>query len=171
MRFISKIALLFCIAVCFIAAIAQICVAQTFSASIAGIVTDPSGGVVARAKIHLRNTSTNDVREAASNEAGSYRFDNLLPGTYEITAEATGYKSYVQSNMILRASTAATVNLSLTVGAVEQQVQVTAEAILLDTQSANSSVTLDSQLIASLPNSYRNPLNFVFALAGTTEAQ
>jgi hypothetical protein len=47
---------------------------------------------------------------------------------------------------------------------------VTAEAVLLDTQSATNLVTLDSHLIESLPNSYR-PLNFVFALAGTTEAQ
>jgi hypothetical protein len=73
--------------------------------------------------------------------------------------------------MILRASTAATVNVPLAIGATEQSVQVTGEAILLDTQSATNSTTLDSHLIESLPNSYRNPLNFVFALAGTTEGQ
>ena len=60
---------------------------------------------------------------------------------------------------------------SLAIGGAEQSVQVASEAVLLDTESANNSVTLDSHLIESLPNSYRNPLNFVFALAGTTEAQ
>jgi hypothetical protein len=153
------------------ATISQSVFAQTFSASIAGVVTDPSGSVVPGAKVHLRNMETNDVRDVTATPAGSYKFDNLLPGTYEISAEAQGFKRYVQTNMILRASTAATVNLPLTIGASEQSVQVTGEAVLLDTESANNSVTMDSHLIEALPNSYRNPLNFVFALAGTTEAQ
>jgi hypothetical protein len=148
-----------------------ICFAQTFSASIAGVVTDPAGAIVSAAKLHLRNMGTNDARDVVSNEDGSYKFDNLLPGTYEITAEARGFKTYVQANMILRANTAANVNVSLEVGATQQKVEVTAEALLLDTQSANNSVTLDSHLIEGLPNNTRNPLNFVFSLAGTTEAQ
>jgi Carboxypeptidase regulatory-like domain/TonB dependent receptor len=147
------------------------CFAQTFSASITGIVTDPSGSVVQGAKVRLRNMNTNDTRESVSNSVGLYRFDNLLPATYEITAEASGFKSYAQSNMILPANTAATVNLPLSLGGTTEKVQVTAAAVLLDTESANNTATLDSQLIQSLPNSYRNPLNFVFALAGTTEAQ
>src|SRR5205823_6354629 len=75
-----------------------------------------------------------------------------------------------QSNMILPANTAATVNLPLSLGGTTEKVQVTAAAVLLDPESANNTATLDPQLIQSLPNSYRNPLNFVFALAGTTEA-
>src|SRR3954471_8077996 len=151
--------------------IAQCCFAQTFSSSIAGVVTDPSGSVVPGAKVHLRNMGTNDVRDTTTTPAGTYKFDNLLPGTYEIRAEASGFKTYVQSNMILRASTAATVNVPFTVGGAEQSVQVTSEAVLLDTESATNLVTMDSHLIEALPNSYRNPLNFVFALAGTTEGQ
>ena len=147
------------------------CLAQTFSASIAGTITDPSGSAVVGAKVHLRNMGTNDTRDARSNSTGAYKFDNLLPGTYEITAEASGFKKHVQTNMILRASTAATVNVPLSVGATEQTVQVTGEAVLLDTESATNLVTMDDHLIEALPNSYRNPLNFVFALAGTTEAQ
>src|SRR5205085_2702186 len=119
----------------------------------------------------LRNMNTNDTRESVSNSVGLYRFDNLLPATYEITAEASGFKSYAQSNMILPANTAATLNRPLSLGGTTEKVQVTAAAVLLDTESANNTATLDSQLIQSLPNSYRNPLNFVFALAGTTEAQ
>jgi hypothetical protein len=153
------------------AVVAQCCFAQTFSSSIAGVVTDPSGSVVQGAKIHLRNMGTNDTRDTTTTASGLYKFDNLLPGTYEIRAEAPGFKAYVQSNMILRASTAAAVNVPLTVGGAEQSVQVTSEAVLVDTESANNTVTMDNHLIESLPNSYRNPLNFVFALAGTTEAQ
>lgn len=154
-----------------ILALGAICSGQTFSASITGTVTDPSGALVANAAVHLRNTSTGDTRDTASAANGTYKFDNLLPGSYEIRVEARGFKTYVQSNMILRASIGATVNIPLQVGETQQQVQVSGEAVLIDTQTANNSVTMDSQLIAALPNSYRNPLNFVFALAGTTEAQ
>jgi len=148
-----------------------VCFGQTFSASISGVVTDPSGAVVANAQVHLKNTGTNDTREAVSQSNGAYNFDNLLPGTYEIRVEAPGFKAYVQSNMILRANTAASVNVALQVGSTQQQVSVSSEAVLIDTQSANNSVTMDNHLIEALPNSYRNPLNFVFALAGTTDAQ
>ncbi|HEY4660606.1 MAG TPA: carboxypeptidase-like regulatory domain-containing protein, partial [Terriglobales bacterium] len=129
--------------------IAQCCFAQTFTASIAGVITDPSGSVVQGAKVHLRNMGTNDTRDTTTTGAGSYKFDNLLPGTYEIRAEAQGFKAYVQSNMILRANTAASVNVPLAVGGAEQSVQVTSEAVLVDTQSATNSVTLDSHLIES----------------------
>jgi len=171
MRFSPNRVLVFCIAVCVLAAIVQSGFAQTFSASITGVVTDPIGGVVQGARLRLLNMNTHDTRETTSNATGLYKFDNLLPGTYQITAEAPGFTSYVRSNMILRANTAATVNVSLLVGGAQERVQVTAEAVLLDTESANNTVTLDSHLIESLPNNYRNPLNFVFALAGTTEAQ
>jgi hypothetical protein len=73
--------------------------------------------------------------------------------------------------MILRANTAASVNVPLAIGGTEQSVQVSSEAVLVDTESATNLVTMDNHLIEALPNSYRNPLNFVFAIAGTTEAQ
>src|SRR5438270_13180645 len=91
--------------------VAQCCFGQTFSSSITGVITDPSGSVVQGAKVHLRNMGTNDVRDTTTTAAGSYKFDNLLPGTYEITAEATGFKRYVQSNVIVQANTAASVNV------------------------------------------------------------
>ena len=96
----SKRILPLCVVLCVLAAMVQSGFAQTFSSSVAGVVTDPSGGVVQGAKIHLRNMATNDSREADSNASGLYRFDNLLPATYEITAAAPGFKSYVRSNMI-----------------------------------------------------------------------
>ena len=160
-----------CLCFCAFAITVECCFAQTFSASIAGTVSDPSGGVVQKVRIHLRNMGTNDTREASSSERGSYKFDSLLPGTYEITAEAAGFKTFTQSNLILLASTGATLNIRLGVGQVEQNVQVTGEAVLLDTETANNSVTMDSTLLENLPNNTRNPLNFVYDLAGTTEAQ
>jgi hypothetical protein len=146
-----------CVSVCLLTVVSQVSLSQTFSASIAGVVTDPSGSVVPGAKIHLQNLNTNDMRDATSSTVGSYKFDNLLPGTYEISAEAPGFEKFLQKNMILLANTAASIDVHLVVGGTEQTVQVTGEAVLVDTQSANNSTTLDSHLLESLPNSYRNP--------------
>lgn len=143
---------------------------QTFTSSITGTVTDPSGGTVNGARVELKNMSTNDVHQFTTLGNGAYQFNNLLPGTYQITVTAPGFQTYVQQNLVLQAQINSTVNISLTVGNTQQKIEVTASAVLVDTQTANNQVTLDAQLIQALPNNTRNPLNFVFAVAGTTPA-
>ncbi|MBV8829011.1 MAG: carboxypeptidase regulatory-like domain-containing protein [Acidobacteriaceae bacterium] len=142
--------------------------AQSFTSSIAGIVTDPSGGSIRGARVELQNMATHDVRDFTSQDDGSYRFDNLDPGTYQLTVTAPGFKTYVQQNLVLQAQINSTVHVSLELGNTQQKVEVTAAAVLVDTQTANNVVTMESRLIENLPNATRNPLNFVFALAGTT---
>ncbi len=149
----------------------HVCWAQTFSASIAGTVKDPSGAVVSGAKLQLENMDTKDVRLQTSAADGEFIFNNLLPGTYRISVAAAGFKGFVRENMKLRANTAATVNVALQLGAAQQQVTVSGSTVLMDTETANNSVTMDQALIQSLPNSTLDPLNFVFDLAGTTAAQ
>ncbi|MGI8959041.1 MAG: TonB-dependent receptor domain-containing protein [Bryobacteraceae bacterium] len=150
-------------------AFAQFCVAQSFTSSIAGTVTDPTAAAVQGVSIELRDMATDDVRQVTSDANGSYQFSNLSPGTYQITATAAGFKSFVQQNLILQANTGTHVNISLELGNTQQRVEVTGSAVLLDTETANTSATLDSQLINALPNATRTPLNFVFAVAGTTQ--
>ena len=149
----------------------QCTLAQTFSASIAGTVTDPSGAVASGAKVQLTNMNTRDVRDYTTSDNGAYKFDNLIPGSYELSVDVHGFKTFVRSNMLLRAETSAIVDVALQVGNTQQKVEVTGESVLVDTQTANNSVTMDSQLIEALPNNTRSPLNFVFSLAGTTEGQ
>ncbi|MCU1294697.1 MAG: hypothetical protein JWP08_3547 [Bryobacterales bacterium] len=151
-------------------ALATMCLGQTFTSSITGTVADPSGAAVSGASVQLRNIGNNAVSEATSSEGGTYQFNNLNPGTYEITVTAQGFKTYVKSNLILQAQLAASVNIPLELGNTQQKVEVTGTSVLVDTETANTSVSLDSRLISALPNSTRNPLNFVFAVAGTTEA-
>jgi Carboxypeptidase regulatory-like domain len=150
-------------------ALAQFSFAQSFTSSITGTVTDPTAATVQGAAVELRDMATDDVRQATSDANGSYQFTNLSPGTYQITATAAGFKSFVQQNLVLQANTGTRVNISLELGNTQQKVEVTASAVLLDTETANSSSTLNSQLVSALPNNTRNPLNFVFAVAGTTE--
>ncbi|MBV9269298.1 MAG: carboxypeptidase regulatory-like domain-containing protein, partial [Acidobacteriaceae bacterium] len=145
-------------------------VGQTFTSSIAGVVSDPTGGQVPNARVELKNTGTNDLRVATSAGNGSYQFSNLQPGTYQITVTAPGFKKFVKSNLILEAQVGTTVNVDLEIGSTEQTVEVTGSSVLVDTETANTTATLDSHLIEALPNGTRNPLNFVFAVAGTTQA-
>jgi hypothetical protein len=150
-------------------AFAQLCFSQSFTSSITGTITDPTGASVQGANIELQDMATNDIRQATSGSDGSYHFSNLSPGTYQITVNAPGFKSTVQQNLILQANTGAHVNISLELGNTQQKVEVTGSAVLLDTETANSVSTLDSHLISALPNATRTPLNFVFAVAGTTQ--
>lgn len=145
--------------------------AQTFSSSIAGTVTDSSGAVIRGANLELQNMITRDVRVQKSGDDGTYSFTALLPGTYELKVSYEGFETYVNSGMILPANTAASVHVPLTVGKTQQQVVVSASTVLVNTESPTNTATLDTVLLQSLPNNTRQPLNFVFALAGTTESQ
>ena len=146
----------------------ELSLAQTFTSSVTGLVTDPTGAAVANAQVELKNMGRNDVHNFTSGNDGSYQFNNLQPGTYQITVTAPGFKTYVQRNLVLQAQISSRVNVALELGNTQQKVEVTSSAVLVDTETANSSAILDSRLIAALPNGTRNPLNFVLAVAGTT---
>jgi hypothetical protein len=66
-------------------AFAQFCLAQSFTSSITGTVTDPTGAAVQGAAVELRDMATDNVRQATSDPNGSYQFSNLSPGSYQIT--------------------------------------------------------------------------------------
>lgn len=85
-----------------------------------------------------------------------------------MTAKAQGFKTFVRRNLTLLAGRASELNISLELGEVTQSVEVTDAAVLLDRRSADQTATLTGAMVAQLPTSTRNPLNFVFALAGTT---
>jgi hypothetical protein len=146
--------------------------AQTFAGSISGTVTDATGAVVVGADLQLKNVNTNETREQVSRSDGFYNFSNVLPGTYQLSAKATGFRDFIQTGMILQVNTDAVVDVRLEVGNAQERVEVSASgAVLLDTASANNSITLPGVLIRNLPNNSLQPLNFVYALAGTTESQ
>ncbi len=62
------------------------CFGQAFTANLTGLITDPSSGVVPHAKVELANTATNEKRTASTSSDGRYRFSQLLPGSYELSA-------------------------------------------------------------------------------------
>lgn len=139
---------------------------QTFTGTITGTVTDANGAAIAGAKVTARNEATNDIRVVNSGADGLYIFSQLLPGSYEVAAENPGFKKAVNTNAVLRVNQTLELNISLQVGDVSQSIEVSAGVTLLDTQTANRSVTLDQQAVLDLPTNARNPFQLVHINAG-----
>lgn len=71
--------------------------AQSDNSSISGIVKDPTGAVVANAKVTVKNEGTAFERQTTSNDSGFYTVTNIQPGFYEVKVEATGFKAFVKT--------------------------------------------------------------------------
>ena len=102
--------------------------AQQGRGTILGKVTDPGGGLVGGATVTITNTQTNVASTTQTNSEGYYTSTPLIPGAYEVSVEMTGFKKSVQSGIALQVDQRAEVNIALSLGAVGESVQVTADA-------------------------------------------
>ncbi len=153
----AAVALLFCF-FCVQRTYAQ---SQAFSASLSGIVHDASGGAVPGAQLTLSSPSTGTTRKFTTDNAGRYTFTLVPPGTYVLTAEHPGFNKYVQQGVALSLGQAADQDVTLTVGAVNQAITVSAEAPLLTTDNANLAADVNQQQVQQLPLNLRNAFGFV----------
>src|ERR1035438_7570094 len=110
--------------------------AQSDAGSITGFVRDPSGAMVPRAKVAVRNEGTRQERTVISNESGYYVVPNLEPGFYTVAAEATGFKKLDSIHNKLDANSTLLVDAVLQIGATTESVEVTASGLALQTESA-----------------------------------
>jgi hypothetical protein len=99
------------------------------TATVAGTVTDPSGAVVVGAKVTIRNKDTGIERKTVTLGSGNYVITELQPGQYSLTVERTGFKRFEQQNMTLVIGQRATLNVSLQLGSLSEQVTVTASDV------------------------------------------
>jgi hypothetical protein len=118
------------------------CLGQSYTANLTGVVADPAGAAVPAAKLKLENVATHEKRETKTGEEGRFTFSQLLPGIYQLQAEAAGFKAFVQSNINLVSGQSAALNFSMQIGEFSQRVEIGAAAVQVDTQTANQSVTL-----------------------------
>ncbi len=140
--------------------------AQLTSASLTGLVTDPGGAVIPGASVLVTNADTGEERRADTGAEGRFTMSQLKPGNYELSVETAGFKRFVRPGIRLQGSQAAEVNATLELGDVTETVEVSATAVILDTQSANQTNTLNNEEITELPLNFRNPLTLVHANAG-----
>jgi hypothetical protein len=143
--------------------------AQSERGNIAGLITDPTGAVVAAAELNVVNRDTNATARAVSNASGEFNVPNLLPGTYRIEITAPGFKRYIQQNVVVAAATTVRTDIQLSLGQVSEQVEVSAAAAVIQTENAKVSTQVQNKLVDELPlivaGSMRSPFNLVAVAA------
>jgi Carboxypeptidase regulatory-like domain len=147
----------------FVARVAQ---AQLTNGDVIGTVTDTSGAVIPGAKVTLTNTGTHIAASTMTNGTGDYTFNLLNPGQYTVTIEAQGFKKLVIPGFALAAGDRLRENANMEAGSVEETVQVTAAAPLLQTDSSTVQSTVTEQSVQDLPLNGRNFINLVQAQPG-----
>ncbi len=133
---------------------------QTFG-QITGTVTDASGGILVGASVTVTNTQTNAVREAVTNEAGSYAFPNLLPGIYSVKAELQGFQTRIANGVELQVQQTARMDFAMELGSVEVAVEVTGSAPMINVTDATVGTVIENRQILELPLNGRNFINLV----------
>src|SRR6266853_1563017 len=109
--------------------------AQVESAQISGTIKDSSGAVLPGVQVTATQTATGAKRSTVSNETGNYVLPSLPPGPYMLQAELPGFKSYVQTGIVLQIDERPEINLVLQVGQVSEQVEVQADAAFVETRT------------------------------------
>lgn len=146
--------------------------AQTFLGSFTGRVLDPTGAVVANAKVAATNAETNVAYRSMTNEAGNYVIAQLPVGTYEVAIEAAGFRRYVRKGVVLNVAQTISLTDTLEVGAVEQAIEVTGAAGILETSTSDLGTTIQRNKLMELPlfvgGAMRNLEQFIFLAPGVT---
>ncbi len=166
MRKITGLCILFCVSA-FLAHPIPVRAQAVGYAQIHGAITDPSGAAVPKASVSVTETSTGMKRSTVSNAEGTYLFPNLPVGPYTVTVQASGFKAYTQSGLVLVVGENVAINVRLQVGAVSQQVTVRANTTMVQTQETSMSEVVDQARIVDLPLNGRVPTQLML-LAGAS---
>src|SRR5262249_17944463 len=130
--------------------------AQVDRAELEGTVTDPSGSVIVGATVKVMAVDTGLSEEQKTNSKGYYRFPGLAVGNYRITTGGNGFKTKVIEEVVLRIGQTRTLDVQLTVGAVNEEIEVNATIAPADRVSAEASTVIDTTQIGELPNNGRD---------------
>jgi hypothetical protein len=141
--------------------------AQEARATIAGTVTDTSGGVVPGATVTITNVAMGTSVTVTTNDEGFFNAPFLLPGEYQVAAELAGFKKLVREGITLNVADRVQLDLALEVGAPVEVVTVTAETPLLNTSNASLGQVVDARRIAELPIAHGEPYKLIGLAAGT----
>ena len=136
------------------------------TATLAGTVFDPSGAVLPEVALTLTNLDTGLERTAASASDGKYLFTSVPVGLYRLQAAASGFSTFQQTGIRLNVNTPATVDVRMAIGSVSDQVTVTADAIMVNTQSGALSQVVQQRYLQELPLNGRNAATLIRMVPG-----
>ena len=140
-----------------------------YQAQVRGTVTDQSGAVVANATVTISNDATNIAQTSRSNDHGEYFFTGLRPAVYTIKAQASGFRIAEKTNVVLQVDQQTTVDFLLHPLTVNETMEVTETAPLLDTENATLGTDITSEYVKEIPLSNRNFFGLTFLSGGVTE--
>src|SRR5438128_1515061 len=121
------------------------------TAQISGTVRDQSGAVLPGVEVTATQTETGIARTTVTNETGSYVLVNLALGPYKLEASLAGFRTFVQTGIVLQVNSSPVINPALEVGQVTEQVEVQANAALVETRNTAVGAVMESQRILELP--------------------
>src|SRR5262245_20313191 len=140
--------------------------AQTGAASITGLLTDQSGAAAPGVTVTATNQATNVAYTAVANSAGNYNIQSVPVGTYVVKAELSGFKTATTKAFTLEAKQIARLDLKLELGSLEDKVEVTAEAPVLQTETATVGEVVSGKTVESLPLNGRNSSQLALLMPG-----
>jgi len=135
--------------------------AQGASGRIVGRVSDATGAVLSGAKVTLTNEATNVSRNGVTNDSGDFSFVDVVPGTYTLQYELTGFKKNVQKSVIVDVNQVVTLNSTLQIGGSQETVEVTSEAPQVDTTSTQLGAVINDRSVNELPLNTRDTYQFL----------
>ncbi len=156
----------FTVSVLCVASLAPAYAQQVFG-SIFGTVTDPSGGAVVNAKVTITDTNKGTVSEVTTDAQGTFTKGQLIPDSYTVTIEAPGFSKVQSNGLDVHVDESVRFDVALKVGAVTDQVEVTAAAPLLQADRADVAQTFSAEQINDLPNIGRNAQSMELLQPGT----
>ena len=145
--------------------------AQDSSGTILGRATDNSAAVTPGVEIQLSNVGTGVTLRATSNEVGGFRFPYLVPGTYRIVADKTGFKQFIRDGIEVRVADSVEVNVVLTIGDMTEKIDVTADAPPLATSDASLGSVITRASITELPIRDGSPAELALLSSGVVNTQ
>ena len=148
--------------------ISAVLTAQTPTATVTGILKDPTGGVVSNARVAIKNEGTNILHEVLTNKDGEYTVPLLDIGTYDVSAETPGFKKQVKTGLTLQVGEVARLDFTLELGRVSDTVEVTAEAPNTQTETASVGTVVDNRHVVDIPVNGRQFYSLAALVPGVT---
>ncbi len=148
--------------------LAGTCVWAQSTAQISGTVKDSTGAVLPGAEVTATQTETGIVRNTVSNETGAYVLPNLALGPYKVEASLPGFRTFVQTGIVLQVNSNPVINVTLEVGQRTEQIEIQANAALVETRGVGVGQVMETQRILDLPLNGRNVTELITLGAGAT---
>ena len=142
--------------------------AQSGTTSLRGTVTDKTGATVTGANVSLTNDAQAIQRQTQTSNTGSYEFQSLPPGSYILTIEMTGFRRYERKNLQLLVDSPSTADVTLDIGSTAETVEVSAQAVALNTTDASLGSAFNETQVKQLPIESRNVPDLLSLQAGVT---